>query len=149
MKMKGDLWKSETNLSLRESHRLGLRYTWFMFFDCLAYHRFFYVLNNMNITCRVWGTVCLTVAFIWQLYSIFLLVELHESVPGIRHSRYLFLAMAAFGNLNFSLLQIQLKSVHQSFTWIHLFPKLLSAFFYSSSTTTIKLARPSRYNVFQ
>ncbi|WVZ03167.1 hypothetical protein V8G54_023973 [Vigna mungo] len=45
----------------------------------------------------VWGTVCLTVAFIWQLYSIFLLVELHESVPGIRHSRYLFLAMAAFG----------------------------------------------------
>lgn len=44
-----------------------------------------------------WGTVCLTVAFIWQLYSIFLLVQLHESVPGIRHSRYLFLAMAAFG----------------------------------------------------
>ncbi|KAL9296235.1 hypothetical protein ACSQ67_022131 [Phaseolus vulgaris] len=44
-----------------------------------------------------WGTACLTVAFIWQLYSIFLLVQLHESVPGIRHSRYLFLAMAAFG----------------------------------------------------
>ncbi|QCD88802.1 solute carrier family 32 [Vigna unguiculata] len=45
----------------------------------------------------VWGTVCLTVAFFWQLYSIFLLIQLHESVPGIRHSRYLFLAMAAFG----------------------------------------------------
>ncbi|RDX67825.1 Lysine histidine transporter-like 8, partial [Mucuna pruriens] len=48
-------------------------------------------------TIMVWGTVCLSVAFVWQLYAIFLLVELHESVPGIRHSRYLFLAMAAFG----------------------------------------------------
>ncbi|KAL2329180.1 hypothetical protein Fmac_022607 [Flemingia macrophylla] len=44
-----------------------------------------------------WGTLCLSVAFVWQLYTIFLLVQLHESVPGIRHSRYLFLAMAAFG----------------------------------------------------
>ncbi|KAF1896428.1 hypothetical protein Lal_00034126 [Lupinus albus] len=33
----------------------------------------------------------------WQLYTIYLLIRLHESVPGIRHSRYLFLAMAAFG----------------------------------------------------
>ena len=61
------------------------------------------------MACRAWGTACLTVAFIWQLYSIFLLVQLHESVPGIRHSRYLFLAMAAFGNHNFSLLQIQIQ----------------------------------------
>ncbi|MED6121253.1 hypothetical protein PIB30_028356 [Stylosanthes scabra] len=45
-----------------------------------------------------WGTVCLSLAFIWQLYTIFLLVELHESVPGIRHSRFLVLAVAAFGN---------------------------------------------------
>ncbi|XP_052114701.1 lysine histidine transporter-like 8 [Arachis duranensis] len=44
-----------------------------------------------------WGSVCLSLAFIWQLYTIFLLVELHESVPGIRHSRFLVLAMAAFG----------------------------------------------------
>ncbi|KAK7312192.1 hypothetical protein VNO77_35876 [Canavalia gladiata] len=44
-----------------------------------------------------WGSVCLSVAFVWQLYAIFLLVQLHESVPGIRYSRYLFLAMAAFG----------------------------------------------------
>ena len=100
------------------------------------------------MACRAWGTACLTVAFIWQLYSIFLLVQLHESVPGIRHSRYLFLAMAAFGNHNFSLLQIQIqiqiqiKSVFTFtlFTWIPLFPKVLSAFlFHSSSTTTIKL----------
>ncbi|XP_027361347.1 lysine histidine transporter-like 8 [Abrus precatorius] len=51
----------------------------------------------MSCTCRAWGSVCLSVAFVWQLYTIFLLVHLHESVPGIRHSRYLFLAMAAFG----------------------------------------------------
>lgn len=47
--------------------------------------------------CRVWGSVCLLVAFVWQLYTIILLLLLHESVPGIRYSRYLFLAMAAFG----------------------------------------------------
>ncbi|KAK7264083.1 hypothetical protein RJT34_31686 [Clitoria ternatea] len=44
-----------------------------------------------------WGTICLTIAFIWQLYTIFLLIELHESVPGVRRSRFLFLAVAAFG----------------------------------------------------
>ncbi|XP_028777715.1 lysine histidine transporter-like 8 [Neltuma alba] len=44
-----------------------------------------------------WGSVCLSVAFVWQLYTIFLLLLLHESVPGVRHSRFLFLAMAAFG----------------------------------------------------
>ncbi|XP_028768111.1 lysine histidine transporter-like 8 [Neltuma alba] len=44
-----------------------------------------------------WGSVCLSVAFLWQLYTIFLLLLLHESVPGVRHSRFLFLAMAAFG----------------------------------------------------
>ncbi|OIW08816.1 hypothetical protein TanjilG_16397 [Lupinus angustifolius] len=46
---------------------------------------------------RVWGSVSLSIAFVWQLYTIFLLIKLHESFPGIRHSRYLFLAMAAFG----------------------------------------------------
>lgn len=44
-----------------------------------------------------WGSVCLSIAFIWQLYTIFLLIELHESTSGKRHSRYLFLAMSAFG----------------------------------------------------
>ncbi|KAJ1420615.1 Amino acid transporter, transmembrane domain, partial [Sesbania bispinosa] len=43
-----------------------------------------------------WGTVCLSLVFVWQLYTILLLIQLHESLPGIRHSRYLFLAMAAF-----------------------------------------------------
>ncbi|KAB1207622.1 Lysine histidine transporter-like 8 [Morella rubra] len=44
-----------------------------------------------------WGIVCLSLAFVWQLYTIWLLVVLHESVPGIRYSRYLQLAIAAFG----------------------------------------------------
>ncbi|PNY02091.1 hypothetical protein L195_g025395, partial [Trifolium pratense] len=48
---------------------------------------------------RAWGSVCLSIAFIWQLYTIFLLIELHESASsGKRHSRYLFLAMSAFGD---------------------------------------------------
>ncbi|PNY14093.1 lysine/histidine transporter 8-like protein [Trifolium pratense] len=45
----------------------------------------------------VWGSVCLSIAFIWQLYTIFVLIELHESASGKRHSRYLYLAMSAFG----------------------------------------------------
>ncbi|XP_076883490.1 lysine histidine transporter-like 7 [Bidens hawaiensis] len=44
-----------------------------------------------------WGIVCLFLAFVWQLYTIGLLVSLHESVPSTRISRYLQLSMAAFG----------------------------------------------------
>ncbi|KVH96534.1 Amino acid transporter, transmembrane [Cynara cardunculus var. scolymus] len=45
-----------------------------------------------------WGIIALTVAFIWQLYTLYLLVNLHESPEtGIRYSRYLQLANAAFG----------------------------------------------------
>ncbi|KAJ9560763.1 hypothetical protein OSB04_005923 [Centaurea solstitialis] len=44
-----------------------------------------------------WGSVCLSVAYIWQLYTIGLLISLHESVPGTRYSRFLQLSMAAFG----------------------------------------------------
>ncbi|GER39992.1 amino acid transporter [Striga asiatica] len=45
----------------------------------------------------VWGTISLSLAFVWQLYTLWLLIQLHESVPGTRYSRYLRLAMAAFG----------------------------------------------------
>ncbi|CAA2961877.1 lysine histidine transporter-like 8 [Olea europaea subsp. europaea] len=45
-----------------------------------------------------WGIICLSLAFVWQLYTLWLLIQLHESVPGTRHSRYLLLSMAAFGN---------------------------------------------------
>ncbi|WJX36113.1 hypothetical protein P8452_24025 [Trifolium repens] len=44
-----------------------------------------------------WGIICLCVAFTWQLYTLWLLIHLHESDSGVRHSRYLKLAMAAFG----------------------------------------------------
>ncbi|KAA8535948.1 hypothetical protein F0562_028426 [Nyssa sinensis] len=44
-----------------------------------------------------WGTLCLSMTFVWQLYTIWLLVHLHESVTGTRYSRYLRLSIAAFG----------------------------------------------------
>ncbi|XP_061345045.1 lysine histidine transporter-like 8 [Gastrolobium bilobum] len=44
-----------------------------------------------------WGILCLCVIFTWQLYTLWLLIQLHESDTGVRHSRYLRLAMAAFG----------------------------------------------------
>ncbi|KAL6207612.1 hypothetical protein ACLB2K_018569 [Fragaria x ananassa] len=45
----------------------------------------------------VWGIICLSVAFMWQLYTLWLLIQLHESQSGMRYSRYLRLSMAAFG----------------------------------------------------
>ncbi|XP_051139386.1 lysine histidine transporter-like 8 [Andrographis paniculata] len=44
-----------------------------------------------------WGIISLSVTFVWQLYTMWLLVQLHESSPGIRYSRYLGLSKAAFG----------------------------------------------------
>uniref|UniRef100_A0ACD5V3Z1 Uncharacterized protein n=1 Tax=Avena sativa TaxID=4498 RepID=A0ACD5V3Z1_AVESA len=45
-----------------------------------------------------WAIVCLTVAFAWQLYTLRLLVNLHEPVAGgIRYSRYMHLATTVFG----------------------------------------------------
>ncbi|KAM0025806.1 putative amino acid transporter, transmembrane domain-containing protein [Helianthus debilis subsp. tardiflorus] len=45
-----------------------------------------------------WGVIALTLAFIWQLYTLYLLVNLHESSEtGVRYSRYMQLANAAFG----------------------------------------------------
>ncbi|KAL0383879.1 UNVERIFIED_CONTAM: Lysine histidine transporter-like 8 [Sesamum radiatum] len=44
-----------------------------------------------------WGIIGLTLAFIWQLYTLYLLVQLHESPEnGIRYSRYMQLASATF-----------------------------------------------------
>ncbi|KAK7253001.1 hypothetical protein RIF29_37363 [Crotalaria pallida] len=45
-----------------------------------------------------WGIISLTIAFVWQLYTLWLLVHLHESVEqGIRYCRYLQLCCATFG----------------------------------------------------
>ncbi|KAE9586688.1 hypothetical protein Lal_00004963 [Lupinus albus] len=45
----------------------------------------------------IWGIICLCAVFLWQLYTLWLLIQLHESDSGVRHSRYLKLAMATFG----------------------------------------------------
>nr|GMD10992.1 lysine histidine transporter-like 8 [Ipomoea batatas] len=46
----------------------------------------------------VWGIICLSLLFVWQLYTIWLLVDLHESTTtGTRFSRYTHLAIVAFG----------------------------------------------------
>ncbi|AES95238.1 putative amino acid transporter, transmembrane domain-containing protein [Medicago truncatula] len=44
-----------------------------------------------------WGIISLTIAFIWQLYTLWLLVHLHESKDGVRYSRYLQLCFVTFG----------------------------------------------------
>ncbi|KAJ4755945.1 Amino acid transporter family protein [Rhynchospora pubera] len=44
-----------------------------------------------------WGIVALTIAYFWQLYTLWILVKLHEAVPGRRYNRYVELAQAAFG----------------------------------------------------
>ncbi|KAL3730930.1 hypothetical protein ACJRO7_027881 [Eucalyptus globulus] len=45
----------------------------------------------------IWGIITLSIGFLWQLYNIWALVELHESVPGTRYCRFLHLSIAAFG----------------------------------------------------
>lgn len=48
---------------------------------------------------RAWGIIFFTLTFIWQLYTLYLLVQLHENYEsGIRYSRYMQLATATFGN---------------------------------------------------
>ncbi|XP_060168876.1 lysine histidine transporter-like 8 [Lycium barbarum] len=47
--------------------------------------------------CRSWGIISLTIAYFWQLYTLWILVQLHEVVPGKRYNRYVELAQAAFG----------------------------------------------------
>ncbi|CAB4290954.1 unnamed protein product [Prunus armeniaca] len=45
-----------------------------------------------------WGIICMTLAFIWQLYTLYLLVQLHESAEtGLRYCRYIQLCNASFG----------------------------------------------------
>ncbi|PON90426.1 Amino acid transporter, transmembrane domain containing protein [Trema orientale] len=54
-----------------------------------------------------WGIISLTVAFVWQLYTLWLLVNLHESTEtGLRYSRYLQLFSATFGEKMGKLLAI-------------------------------------------
>ncbi|PHT85026.1 Lysine histidine transporter-like 8 [Capsicum annuum] len=57
----------------------------------------FVTLGCMVSDCRIWGIISLSLVFIWQLYTLWLLIQLHESAPGLRYSPYLHLSMAAFG----------------------------------------------------
>lgn len=45
-----------------------------------------------------WGLISLGIAYVWQLYTMWILIRLHEATPGVRYSRYVQLAQAAFGN---------------------------------------------------
>jgi amino acid permease len=51
------------------------------------------------LDCRSWGIISLTIAYFWQLYTLWILVKLHEAVPGRRYNRYVELAQAAFGEI--------------------------------------------------
>ncbi|KAL8229478.1 hypothetical protein R6Q57_014378 [Mikania cordata] len=62
-----------------------------------------------------WGIISLILGFIWQLYTLYLLVNLHESIEtGIRYSRYMQLANAAFGErLGTALAKMQILYLSQ------------------------------------
>ncbi|GJU96021.1 lysine histidine transporter-like 8 protein [Tanacetum coccineum] len=45
----------------------------------------------------VWGIMSLSIVFVWQMYTLWLLIHLHESPSGARYSRYLWLSIATFG----------------------------------------------------
>ncbi|GMP81111.1 hypothetical protein CsSME_00035931 [Camellia sinensis var. sinensis] len=62
-----------------------------------------------------WGILSLTIAYIWQLYTLWILVQLHEAVPGKRYNRYVELAQAAFGE--------------RLGVWLALFPTTMKLFF--------------------
>ncbi|KAM7259177.1 hypothetical protein ACFE04_014918 [Oxalis oulophora] len=53
-----------------------------------------------------WGIICLSLAFVWQLYTLWLLIQLHEPDSGTRYSRYLRLSIAAFGEKKGKLLAL-------------------------------------------
>ncbi|XP_015893179.3 lysine histidine transporter-like 7 [Ziziphus jujuba] len=54
----------------------------------------------------VWGMISISVTFVWQLYTTSLLIKLHESPSRPRCSRYLLLAITAFGTKLGKLLSI-------------------------------------------
>ena len=62
-----------------------IMFFWRYFFACVGEFRY-------------WGIIALVIAYIWQLYTMWILIRLHESNPGLRYNRYVQLAQAAFGN---------------------------------------------------
>lgn len=59
--------------------------------------------RTFSLLCRVWGILGLSLGFMWQLYALWILTQLHESESGVRYSRYLQLSLKAFGETSLSL----------------------------------------------
>lgn len=54
----------------------------------------------MYKNCRTWGIIILSSIFIWQLYTLYIMVQLHEDLDkGVRYCKYMQLAAATFGIL--------------------------------------------------
>ncbi|KAJ6985854.1 lysine histidine transporter-like 8 [Populus alba x Populus x berolinensis] len=74
---------------------------WYAAFHCLCSGIGFQALVlpvSFTVLGWAWGIIALTVAFAWQLYTFYLLVQLHENTEtGIRYSRYLQIMIANFG----------------------------------------------------
>ncbi|KAI5353607.1 hypothetical protein L3X38_006501 [Prunus dulcis] len=78
---------------------------WQCLLCCLPYPLLWYWNSSPCAPCLftilgwAWGVISLTLAFIWQLYTLWLLVKLHDSTKtGMRYSRYLQLFSATFGD---------------------------------------------------
>ena len=67
-------------------------------FGATPFFLFFWLLFLHVWEFRYWGIIALVIAYIWQLYTMWILIRLHESNPGLRYNRYVQLAQAAFGN---------------------------------------------------
>ncbi|KAJ6386140.1 hypothetical protein OIU77_029162 [Salix suchowensis] len=74
---------------------------WYAAFHCLCSGIGFQALVlpvAFTVLGWAWGIIALTVAFAWQLYTFYILVQLHENTEtGIRYSRYLQIMIANFG----------------------------------------------------
>ncbi|KAL8128910.1 hypothetical protein V2J09_018065 [Rumex salicifolius] len=100
---------------------------------------------------RTWGIICLSVAFVWQLYTLWLLIQLHESEDGTRYSRYLGLSMAAFGERLgkvLSLFPIMYLSGGTCVTLIMVGGGSLKTFFHLATHYTTTLTTVEGYLVF-
>ncbi|KAJ6409983.1 hypothetical protein OIU84_009471 [Salix udensis] len=74
---------------------------WYAAFHCLCSGIGFQALVlpvAFTVLGWAWGIIALTAAFAWQLYTFYILVQLHENTEtGIRYSRYLQIMSANFG----------------------------------------------------
>ena len=57
-----------------------------------------YAIVCVGNRCRTWGSVVLFLAFIWQMYTKWQLIMMHEPEPGKRHRSYIEISQEAFGS---------------------------------------------------